>query len=175
MASKAKCALVNAFLELTKSERYEKITVTSLVEKCSISRQTFYYHFNDIHEMLKWAVESETEAICQNQTEGNWIESAKLYTDFLYRYDSLIRGAAKSTDFILIFNLLSKSFEIYINSYLSKKRKNHNLINRDYGFLIHCMSLSYTGLIVEEIQKEESDYEALLKEIFKSFQQIPNN
>ena len=42
MASKAKSALINTFLEMAEETEYEKITVTGLVEKCGISRQTFY-------------------------------------------------------------------------------------------------------------------------------------
>ena len=35
----------------------DKITVKELVDTCGISRQTFYYHFQDIYEVI--------ELICQ--------------------------------------------------------------------------------------------------------------
>ena len=64
MASKAKYAIISAFLRLVNHKDFEKITVTDLVEECDISRQTFYYHFDDIEKMLAWAFETETGAIC---------------------------------------------------------------------------------------------------------------
>ena len=32
----------------------EQITVKALVEKCAITRPTFYYHFRDIYDLLAW-------------------------------------------------------------------------------------------------------------------------
>ncbi len=43
MAGKTKKMIISSFLELVNSnEQYDKITVTDLVGKCGISRQTFY-------------------------------------------------------------------------------------------------------------------------------------
>ena len=36
-----------------------KITVSELVRTCDINRNTFYYHFNDIYDLLKWTFEQE--------------------------------------------------------------------------------------------------------------------
>ena len=173
MASKAKVALINTFLELSKTESLDKITVTKLVEVCGISRQTFYYHFNDIDEMIKWAFETETNKICEKQTDNNWIESAKLYTDFFNKYDSLFRCAKGSTELLNLFNLLNGSFNTYIQSYLDKKRNAHALIKKDFAFLIECMSLSFSGLVIKEIQKEKSNYEEILKQIANGFNNMP--
>lgn len=53
MATKTKDLIVNSFLKLMCSEDFDKITVTELVNNCQISRQTFYYHFDDIEKMLE--------------------------------------------------------------------------------------------------------------------------
>ena len=31
---------------------FEKITVSGLIKECAISRNTFYYHFEDIYDLL---------------------------------------------------------------------------------------------------------------------------
>ena len=38
--------------EEMKHKPFEKITVSELIEKCEINRKTFYYHFNDIYDLL---------------------------------------------------------------------------------------------------------------------------
>ena len=32
----------------------KKLTVTDIVNECHITRQTFYYHFEDIPDLLLW-------------------------------------------------------------------------------------------------------------------------
>lgn len=172
MASKAKLSLINTFLDLANEVDYEKITVTSLVEKCGISRQTFYYHFNDIDEMLKWAFESETEVICAKQPEGKWIESAKLYVGFLDKYDAVLRSAAKSSSFIFIFNLINDSFNKYISAYLISRLKNPSATLSDNQFIVSCLSNGFAGLVIAELQKPRSDYETLLVKIARGFNLI---
>lgn len=173
MAQKAKNALVNAFLEIVEKEEFEKITVTALVEKCNISRQTFYYHFNDIEELLSYAFNRETEQICNSHVIGKWIESAKLYVNFLNKYDTLIRKSAKSSEFIMVYNMLYNSFFKYLATYLDKKLGRNPMQNSDSAFLMSFAASAFCGLVIKEIQQEESDYTELLNKIAKGFNLIP--
>ena len=36
-----------------------KITVTDIIKDCNVNRKTFYYHFEDIYDLLKWILEQE--------------------------------------------------------------------------------------------------------------------
>ena len=38
---------------------FSKITVSEIVQTCSINRKTFYYHFEDIYALLKWLLNEE--------------------------------------------------------------------------------------------------------------------
>ncbi len=35
------------------------ITVKGITEKCGLHRQTFYYHFEDVHDLFRWMYEEE--------------------------------------------------------------------------------------------------------------------
>lgn len=59
MKDLTKHAIANAFIELLQSQPIEKITVKTIAETCGINRQTFYYHFADIYELMEWALDSE--------------------------------------------------------------------------------------------------------------------
>lgn len=37
-----------------------KVTVSELIRECNINRNTFYYHFSDIYDLLKWMFEQES-------------------------------------------------------------------------------------------------------------------
>ena len=38
---------------------FSKITVSELIRDCGVNRKTFYYHFQDIYDLLKWVLEEE--------------------------------------------------------------------------------------------------------------------
>lgn len=49
--------IADTFVDLSRTRSLDKITVKHLVEACGISRQSFYYHFQDIMEVIEWIVE----------------------------------------------------------------------------------------------------------------------
>lgn len=56
---KTKLALANALKAKMMKKSFSKITVSELIEACDINRKTFYYHFEDIHALLKWTLEQD--------------------------------------------------------------------------------------------------------------------
>ena len=56
MPADMKATIAEAFLSLLQYKDVDKITVKVLVETCHISRQTFYYHFKDIVDVIEWLV-----------------------------------------------------------------------------------------------------------------------
>lgn len=170
MASKAKTAIVASFLKLVNSEPLDKITVTAVVEDCGISRQTFYYHFNDIEEMLRWSFETDTQQICSRLVDGKWYEAAKLYPEMLGKYDRFFRSGIHSEKMIFVYNLIYNSVETFITSYFALK--NPKPVKEDNRFIIAFLSAAYAGLVLGEVQKDNSDYEALVKKIGTDFKLI---
>ena len=55
MSQSTKQAIVETTLALAKKRPIGKITVRDIVEACGITRNTFYYHFHDIYEVLECA------------------------------------------------------------------------------------------------------------------------
>jgi len=42
-----------------KKKTLSKISVSELIKECNINRNTFYYHFTDIYDLLKWTLDKE--------------------------------------------------------------------------------------------------------------------
>lgn len=55
-----KLMLCNSLKEIMKHKPFSKITVSELIKDCNLNRKTFYYHFEDIYDLLKWMLEQET-------------------------------------------------------------------------------------------------------------------
>lgn len=58
MSNLTKNALLAAFGELLEKKPFNKITVNDITELCGVNRMTFYYHFQDIYELMIWGLET---------------------------------------------------------------------------------------------------------------------
>ena len=68
-----KILIAEAFIDLLEKESIDKITVKQLIEECHISRQTFYYHFRDIYDLVAWIISSDiTEILSGRKTYDTW-------------------------------------------------------------------------------------------------------
>lgn len=68
-----KKALADTLKKLSTNKELNKITVADIVEDCGVNRQTFYYHFNDKYELLKWIYETELfDPLMENLSFDNW-------------------------------------------------------------------------------------------------------
>ena len=54
MPGDMKAKIADTLNEILKHKELDKITVKELVEACNISRQSFYYHFQDIMDVVEW-------------------------------------------------------------------------------------------------------------------------
>ena len=74
MSSKlTKRALEESLKRLLLTKPLNKITIADITSDCGISRMTFYYHFQDIYDLVEWACEEDAaRAIAGNKTADTW-------------------------------------------------------------------------------------------------------
>lgn len=73
MSRSTKQALAKTLKQLMEHTPFEKITVKELVQACGVNRQTFYYHFKDIYELLGWIYTTETYgSLVECRSYGTW-------------------------------------------------------------------------------------------------------
>lgn len=68
-----KKAIAGALKELMEEKPISKITVGDIADRCGINRQTFYYHFQDIPDLVEWiCIVEADEAIENNKDYATW-------------------------------------------------------------------------------------------------------
>ncbi|MDP4121334.1 MAG: TetR/AcrR family transcriptional regulator C-terminal domain-containing protein, partial [Bacillota bacterium] len=73
MSQITKKALAESLKKLLKEKPLDKITVVDIVEDCEVNRQTFYYHFQDIYDLIDWIFLTEaTQALDGKKTYDTW-------------------------------------------------------------------------------------------------------
>ena len=65
MADNVKVAIANAAKEILMQEKAHRLTVTDIVNRCKITRQTFYYHFEDVPDLCRWMLKNDTKQFIQ--------------------------------------------------------------------------------------------------------------
>ena len=53
MSSFTRKAIIEAFVKLLNERPLNKITIKDIVEECGINRNTFYYHFRDVPDLIE--------------------------------------------------------------------------------------------------------------------------
>lgn len=65
--------LADSLKKLMDKKSLDKITVIDVVSDCGVNRQTFYYHFQDIYDLLGWIYRTEAiERIGGCKTYNTW-------------------------------------------------------------------------------------------------------
>ena len=90
MAVKTKTKLANSLIELVKTNNLDNLTISDIVNKCGVNRQTFYYHFKDMNDFLHWIFKTRVFSHSPNVNLDNW-------TDFM---NSIINNIRENARFV---------------------------------------------------------------------------
>lgn len=59
MAESTKIRIAESLKELLARKPLEKLTVSDISNNCGVNRQTFYYYFHDVYDLIEWILLSE--------------------------------------------------------------------------------------------------------------------
>ena len=72
MPADMKTMIAEAALTLLMERKMKKLTVKDIVEQCNITRQAFYYHFEDITDLFRWMIRGYIKKMFQEvSSKGN--------------------------------------------------------------------------------------------------------
>ena len=87
MQQLTKKALGESLKKILSKKTLDNITVIDIVNDCGVNRQTFYYHFQDIYDLLDWIFQKEAESVLHHKINSeNWKEC--LSSVFCYLIDN---------------------------------------------------------------------------------------
>lgn len=133
MSQTTKRALATSLKSLMKQHTLDNITVKDVVNDCGVNRQTFYYHFHDIYDLLGWIYKTEAlDSIANFRTYDTWQQG-----------------------FIIIFNYIIKNKDFCMNTFRSLGREHleHFLYEVTYDLLMNVVNELSKGASVGNEQK----------------------
>ncbi|MGI6737425.1 MAG: TetR/AcrR family transcriptional regulator C-terminal domain-containing protein [Anaerovoracaceae bacterium] len=91
MAEITKEALADTLMEMLQEKPLDQITIRELSERCTISRNTFYYHFHDIYELVEWIFVRQAQRIVSRyDAPEQWGEGIRAAMEYVYRQREMI-------------------------------------------------------------------------------------
>lgn len=172
MAKFTRQAIMYSLLKLLQEKSIDKITVKDICELCEINRNTFYYYYSDIYQVLEELLKFETE---KSLKEDQKYES--FYEDFLKRYHLIIEykkavyNLYNSKNRDLILKYFQDITENFVEKYVYKEVKGKKLLPEDIKFIIDFYSSSMIGNIFRWMHKGmQEKQEQLIYKLSVSYQ-----
>lgn len=172
MAKFTRQAIMYSLLKLLQEKSIDKITVKDICELCEINRNTFYYYYSDIYQVLEELLKFETE---KSLKEDQKYES--FYEDFLKRYHLIIEykksvyNLYNSKNRDLILKYFQDITEDFVEKYVYKEVKGKKLLPEDIKFIIDFYSSSMIGNIFRWMRKGmQEKQEQLIYKLSVSYQ-----
>ena len=149
-----KQVIADAFVKLVEEKPVDSITINDITNKCGLNRQTFYYHFADIYDLVEWILlESADKVIGKNKTYKTWKEG---YLDLyyfclqhkkiiIYGYNSVNRRQVEKFLYSVAFDLLMN-----VANELCTDIK---IRDEDKVYIVNFYKFAFVGILCEWIDK----------------------
>lgn len=85
------------FIKLLNKKKLHNITVTELAKACNIERKTFYYHYDNLTELVKEIFDEELDRVIEEFNETlSWEESFILAAKFILDNKKVVKHIYES-------------------------------------------------------------------------------
>lgn len=155
MNQRTEAVLIGTFKALMLKKPMNKITVSELVEECGINRKTFYYHFEDIRDMLHKMLRQDIEAIF---SRGDLITDHDLIINSVLDYIEQNKVILKN----MISCIGRAELDLFLNSNVNKpiyslvcetEQKQNLSVGDEYKrFLADFFTRAVSGVLIDWIE-----------------------
>ena len=152
MAQSTKQALAATLKQLLEKKSLDDITVKEIVEDCAVNRQTFYYHFQDIYDLLGWFLEQEArQALSGKYGAADWHQG--LLNAFYYVQDNykLIFHIFGSGGQGLLTGHLNEMSQQVMYRVVETSCQGLEISEQDKHFIARFYKSAFAGLLLEWI------------------------
>lgn len=155
MSLVTKRAIAQSLKKLASLQPLSKLTIKQITDDCGINRQTFYYHFHDIFDLVEWIyAEDAARAIGSKKTYNTWqqgylgiFEYVRENRNFILRtYHSLSREHLENF-------LYSQSYRLLIDV-INEKAEGILVKEEDKSFIANFYKYGFVGLLLDWIKME---------------------
>ena len=155
MPVEMKQMIAEQFARLLEEKRMEKITVKELVSACRISRQTFYYHFQDTMEVVEYLVEQHLKHSLERGREAESPQEAlKLVMSVTEQDVALLKHLLASQRRDEVLAILISASRDYIAQMIRAKAQGAAITVSNLEVAVNFYSYGFVGMMLADLGKD---------------------
>lgn len=152
MSQTTKRALATSFKKLLAEKPLDKITVTDIAEDCEVNRQTFYYHFQDIYDLVEWIYSSEaTQALNGKKTYDTWQQGFLHIFEYVQQNKYFVKNTYHSVSREHLERYLYNETYNLLIGVIEEKAGGMTVRSEDKAFIANFYKYAFVGLMLEWI------------------------
>lgn len=142
---------------------FSKITVSEIISDCGVNRKTFYYHFADIYDLLKWMFEEEAiEVVKHFDLLVDYEEAIRFVMRYVDENDYIISCAYDSIGRDEMKRFFYKDFVGVVSSVIDAAEANlPNKMEPEFKEYVACFyTEALSGMLIDWVkERDKSDRE----------------
>ena len=157
MADITKNELSRALKHRLAAKALDDITIKDITDDCGLNRQTFYYHFHDIYELLEWTIEKEVARLAAD-SECSDIRSVLIRVfELAVTNETLIIHIYKSADRYLVKKFLEDGLRPVIAEIVDRKAEGRKISEEDKSFVTGVFVFILLSVTMEWLDNDMND------------------
>ena len=172
-----KAAICRSASELLTKKRTKKLTVKDIVEECGITRQTFYYHFQDIPDRICYMMEQGSKELLENCLAQPTLEDKIRYllSVALNAHPLIQRTFSTSYQSELEPLLLEQFYSFFdqlTNESASSSLVSDSLTSSQRKLLLRYHSLAFLGLVRTWSKDDSAHMDEIVRDLAQFFTKV---
>lgn len=160
--------IAGTFVSMAKQKPIDKITVKALIEECGVSRQTFYYHFQDIMEVIEWNLEEAIRTMLDRTLKAESPEEAlTALIDISKENSVLIRRLLNSQKRDQIETLFVQAIRTYCQRLFQERKQEFSSNYVELEAALDFLSFGITGILLKYCEQDQISSRKLAEQICK--------
>ncbi len=150
MQKDKKKLIFDTFVDLLEKKPFDKITVKDIVETCGINRNTFYYYYSDIYDLLEEIFSKELNLLVEAHRNGtSWIQAFQKIANTAYSHKKIINNICTSRSYDYFENYMYKACKHIIIDFVQVTAENMKVPEEDIEFIAAFHEYAFLGIISE--------------------------
>ena len=145
--------IIKETLNLLNTKTLDKINIKDITDNLNISRQAFYYHFNDLYEVVETICTNSYKMVTNTYTDLEDWKFVYLYIlRLIYTHKDVVSNIYKTIEREYVDNILYNSLFPYVENVIIKQSKNLNVEKKDIDFISKYFTLSFIAITSDWIK-----------------------
>lgn len=154
MSQTTKKALASSLKKLLAEKSLDSITIVDIAEDCEVNRQTFYYHFKDIYDLIDWIYMSEaTKALGGKKTYASWQQGFLQIFEYVLANRVFVLKTYHSRCLEHLVHYLYGETHNLLIAVIEEKSEGLGVRDDDKEFIANFYKYAFVGLMLEWIDR----------------------